>query len=57
MRQTGGEVVLWGRVHRYQYYYAEGKALVFSTGGELLGERDRSVPDKASAHHQGKLIF
>lgn len=57
MRQTGGEVVLWGRVHRYLYYYAEGKALVFSTDGELLGERDRSVPDKASAHYQGKLLF
>ena len=57
MQETGGTLVMWGPVHQYFYYYADGKALVFSREADLLGERLRSVPDKAIVTLQGKPLF
>ena len=56
-QETSGDAGIWGQVHQYLYYYAKGKALVFSTEGEMVGERSSDVPDKATLMLNGRSLF
>jgi hypothetical protein len=48
MNKTGGKLMLWGRVRRYFYFFAEGRAMEISMQGMVLGERDNVTPSHAT---------
>ena len=38
MRETGGELPLWGHIHRYLFWYAEDRAVELTLEGDVAGE-------------------
>lgn len=48
MQESGGKLVIWGEIKRYHYCYAEGRSIVISPQGELMGERNDFDPPMAT---------
>lgn len=38
MRETGGELPLWGHIRRYLFWYAEEQAVELTVEGDVAGE-------------------
>jgi hypothetical protein len=48
MHQSGGRLVTWGEIQRYHYAFADGRSIVISPQGEVIGERANFNPPKAT---------
>ena len=46
-RETGGELPVWGTIHRYLLFLAPGESLVIDTDGTIRGEGPRHAPSRA----------
>lgn len=53
MRESGGQLVIWGKIKRYHYCYAEGRSIVISPNGKVIGERSNFDPPKATCRLKG----
>jgi hypothetical protein len=48
MAETEGKLVMWGNIQEYWFFYEPRKAFILSPDGELIGEQDGPVPNRAS---------
>ena len=56
MRETGGELKVWGSIQRYLFCYAEDQKLELSPSGEVVGDASDMGISQASVTLKGKPL-